>query len=370
MISLSKYRSLFSVLLLVVFFVLMHAPLAFSFPDDPIPVLDFGESKKTIVVRLHFSGLLEAQMEAVKVVIGPSHGWKGDPPLLRVKVLDLESDVIREFNAWHPLWASYKDDLGNDRSFILEQAPGYFPFPFSADAATFTLTDVNTQQEIISVDLIPSLHDFCRNNPDDPDCENIVNQPPICDAGGPYSAECAGQITYVTLDGSGSNDPDGDSLSYSWSGPFVGGTASGSTPTMQFSGYGQFSVNLDVSDDFGGTATCSAEVEVVDTTPPSIACNAPETIAPTDAPVSFKATATDVCVGELNAAILAYDCFMFTQKDKRIDKTESCQIAVEGDTITILDSGGVGDHITWTVAASDESGNTSEVTCEVEVVMP
>ncbi len=39
-----------------------------------------------------------------------------------------------------------------------------------------------------------------------------------------------------------------------------------------------------------------------------------------------------------------------------------------GDTVTILDSGGVGDHITWTVIATDAFGNQSTVTCGVDVV--
>ena len=41
-----------------------------------------------------------------------------------------------------------------------------------------------------------------------------------------------------------------------------------------------------------------------------------------------------------------------------------------GDTITILDSSGVGNHIFWEVVATDGSGNTTEVTCEVEVLSP
>ena len=42
----------------------------------------------------------------------------------------------------------------------------------------------------------------------------------------------------------------------------------------------------------------------------------------------------------------------------------------DGDTLTILDSGGVGDHITWTVSADDGNGNETTVSCEVEVLNP
>jgi hypothetical protein len=96
----------------------------------------------------------------------------------------------------------------------------------------------------------------------------------------------------------------------------------------------------------------------------------PPTITPPDAPVSFTATATDNCDGDASVGISEFDCFKHTKKGKRIDKTESCAIVVEGDAITILDSGGVGDHITWTVRASDSCGNETEQQCEVEVVNP
>ncbi|MHC4443704.1 MAG: 6-bladed beta-propeller [Planctomycetota bacterium] len=112
------------------------------------------------------------------------------------------------------------------------------------------------------------------------------------------------------------------------------------------------------------------ETAPVDTTPPVIACNAPPTIKPNDVPISFTATATDLCDDDLSVEITEFDCFKFTKKGKRIDKTESCVVDVDGDTITILDSGGVGDFIVWTVRAVDSSGNVTEQECMVEVVNP
>ncbi len=43
---------------------------------------------------------------------------------------------------------------------------------------------------------------------------------------------------------------------------------------------------------------------------------------------------------------------------------------MDGDTITILNSGGVGDRIEWTVQATDACGNVEEVTCGVDVDNP
>ncbi len=44
-----------------------------------------------------------------------------------------------------------------------------------------------------------------------------LNTPPTCDAGGPYMATVISDTVAVALDGSGSFDADGDSLSYVWS---------------------------------------------------------------------------------------------------------------------------------------------------------
>lgn len=115
--------------------------------------------------------------------------------------------------------------------------------------------------------------------------------------------------------------------------------------------------------------SCDQTIEVVDDTAPVIDCNAPATITPPDAPISFTASATDNC-SSASCEITGFDCFKFTKKGKRIDKTESCEIGIDGGTITILDSGGVGDNIDWTAVCTDACGNQSEVTCEVDVIKP
>ena len=122
------------------------------------------------------------------------------------------------------------------------------------------------------------------------------------------------------------------------------------------------------TDACGNSSSYTQTIEVVDTTPPIIECNAPATITPKDAPISFTATASDNRDDHPSVEILEYDCFFYTKKGKLIHKTESCMVEIEGDTITILDSGGVGDHISWTILAIDNCGNEAEKKCEVEVV--
>ena len=82
-----------------------------------------------------------------------------------------------------------------------------------------------------------------------------------CNAGGPYGATCAGPRTSVTLNGAGSSDPDGNPLTYTWTGPFIGGTATGVMPTVRFNGAGTFPVSLTVSNGSDSTS-CTSTVTI------------------------------------------------------------------------------------------------------------
>jgi len=184
---------------------------------------------------------------------------------------------------------------------------------------------------------------------------SICNQPPVAmcqDVTVSANDQC---LANASVD-AGSFDPEDDPITLTQDPP-------------ELYPLGDTLVTLTVEDDQGASDTCTATVTVVDDTPPEIECNSPPTITPPDAPISFTATATDNC-GVSSVMITEYDCFKFTKKGKRIDKTESCEVAIAGDTVTILDSGGVGDNITWTVRATDSSGNETESQCAVVVVNP
>ena len=130
------------------------------------------------------------------------------------------------------------------------------------------------------------------------------------------------------------------------------------------------SVSLLVSDQVGGEAPVIDLVVIFDTTPPIISVNPPATIMPPDASISFTATATDNSDPDPFVVITSYESYKFTKKGKMIDKSESTVIELDGDTITILDTGGVDTIIKWTVSATDDSGNEVETDCEVNVVIP
>jgi hypothetical protein len=107
-----------------------------------------------------------------------------------------------------------------------------------------------------------------------------------------------------------------------------------------------------------------------DVTEPVLMCNAPASIIPPDAPITFMATATDDCDGPVTAEVTTYDCFKLTKKGRRIDKTSSCVVSTGGDSVNIDDTGGVGDTITWSTTATDSAGNVATDDCEIPVVSP
>jgi hypothetical protein len=201
---------------------------------------------------------------------------------------------------------------------------------------------------------------------------DLVNQPPSAAAGAYQTVECTSTAgASFVLDGRGSSDPDGNLALASWrAGTRTGTEIANSLVAEQSLGVGDTaSYVLRVIDTLGQLDEATTSVAVVDTTPPVIACNAPATIQPPSAEpgLAFGATASDVCDDAVVATITGFDCFTFTKKGKRISKLESCIVSFAGNTVTIHDVGGYGDHVTWTVEAPDDSGNVGMATCEVVV---
>lgn len=70
------------------------------------------------------------------------------------------------------------------------------------------------------------------------------NRAPVADAGGPYSADVGVAISF---DGTGSYDPDNDTITYAWN--FGdGATATGATPSHAYAAAGTYTVSLVVND--------------------------------------------------------------------------------------------------------------------------
>ena len=81
-----------------------------------------------------------------------------------------------------------------------------------------------------------------------------LNTPPVANAGPDQTVECTSHAgTNVTLNGSGSFDPDGDPLTYTWRDSSNNVVATGVTPTITLP-LGVHVLTLTVDDGRGGTA--------------------------------------------------------------------------------------------------------------------
>ena len=97
-----------------------------------------------------------------------------------------------------------------------------------------------------------------------------INEPPVADAGDDQQVESAGPGgTEVTLDGSGSSDPDGTIASWDWTDANGDPVASGESPTITL-GEGSHTLTLTVTDNEGATDTDEVVIDVVDTTAPTL----------------------------------------------------------------------------------------------------
>jgi hypothetical protein len=169
------------------------------------------------------------------------------------------------------------------------------------------------------------------------------NQPPIANAGPDQQLECSGQNgNSVTLDGSASTDPNGDPLTYSWTGPFPegGGTITGVNPTITLL-LGTHTITLLVDDGKGGTDTDDLIIHIGDITPPSIILN-----------------------GENP---LTLECHVDNYTEAGAIVNDICDPNPSLEITGMVDSNTPGDYII-TYTATDASGNIASQTRTVKVV--
>jgi hypothetical protein len=95
---------------------------------------------------------------------------------------------------------------------------------------------------------------------------------PVANAGLDQTVEWTAGGVQVQLDGTGSSDPNGDAVTYSWSGP-AGVTfddPTSPTPIATLPELGPVTISLVVNDGVVDSMPDTVTVDVVDTTPPDV----------------------------------------------------------------------------------------------------
>jgi murein DD-endopeptidase MepM/ murein hydrolase activator NlpD len=243
--------------------------------------------------------------------------------------------------------------------------------PESQAAVLVTFPSAFNNYEV-STDLGASWQKVVRGIPKDGEwVRALANNSPVCDANGPYVAECAGPTTSVTLDGTGSSDPDGDPLVFTWTGPFAGGTATGASPVATFTGTGTSTVNLQVDDGLA-TNSCTAPVSIVDTIAPIVTCGtAISTLDPTNHElinVGLSTSSSDVCAGSPPVTLSVFA----DEDDASLGSGNASPDAVDVAAGTLrlrAERAGSGDGRVYLIVAKtdDGSGNTAHDCCTVTV---
>ena len=212
-----------------------------------------------------------------------------------------------------------------------------------------------------------------------------LNTPPVCDAGGPYAAEVMGDTVLVQLDGSGSSDADGDTLSYQW---FVDSEdasfddATAMNPVLTLTGASlcadSILVKVQVSDG-ADSSSCTSVVTLTDKRPPVLVAADPYMLWPPNhklhaiTPEMLIETAEDACGDpiDLSGVEIVEVRSSEAVNDKGDGNTEpDIFIACPNGLHLRAERAGGGDSRVYTVIyrITDDAGNVTEL--ETHVVVP
>ena len=211
--------------------------------------------------------------------------------------------------------------------------------------------------------------------------EEYPNQPPVADAGPDQTVEQTSHAgTSVTLDGSGSYDPDKDPLSYVWSASgIIFDDPTSPTPTATFL-LGRTTVTLIVNDGCVDSDLDMVDITVEDTTPPDISVSIiPDTLWPPNhkmVVVTATVTVSDIC--DSNPSVVLTSVVSDEPDDakgngdgKTVDDIQDADIGFEDYEFQLrAERAGSGDGRTYTITytVTDASGNSA--TAIAEVIVP
>jgi hypothetical protein len=230
--------------------------------------------------------------------------------------------------------------------------------------AYFTAPAVDPEGETFTFQL--TVTDPCGQQSSDSCSVSVlpVNEPPVADAG---VDQTVAELTSVTLNGSGSSDPEGGTLSFSWI--QTGGTTisltnadtatpSFTAPDLSAGEQQVLTFQLTVTDDGTSQASDTCSVTVTSTNEPPVADAGPDLTVDELAPVSLNGSGSTDPEGD----ILEY---LWTQVSGTQVNLSNADSAVAGFTAPQMPSGE--ETLVFELTVRDSSQLASSDTCSVVV---
>lgn len=236
---------------------------------------------------------------------------------------------------WQEVWSSAYDSAGSTMSSVTIDLSNFIGSNIRLRFGFDTIDSVFNDYEGWVVDDIQILAAVT----------GVPNQAPMANAGGPYTGS---HNIPVVFDGSGSSDPDGDTLTYSWD--FGDGSSgNGVSPSHTYVADGSYTMTLTVSDGYLSNMQTTS-VDIINE-PPTADAGGPYT-------------------GKVNTAIAFDGSNSFDPNNDSLTYDWDF-----GDGTTLLDGGATPTHVykvlgqlTVILTVDDNKGASAQATTQVQVV--
>jgi len=209
-----------------------------------------------------------------------------------------------------------------------------------------------------------------------------VNHPPVANAGASQTLGCTGQNgTVVTLNGSGSSDPDGDPLTYVWK-DAAGNVVGTSAIVQRTLPSGTYTFTLTVTDTGGLSSSAATQITIQDTTAPSLSVSlSPNSLQPPNhklIPIAATVSASDACSANVSVRLVSITSNEPDNGTGDGDQPNDIQ-AIDGGPVPFgtdvrsfllraeRAGGGSGRIYTVIYSATDAAGNSSSASAVVVV---